>query len=229
MVPWVNGPFPVRLWRGSSGNWSTPTRERAATPVTRALSAQRRASQPVLCSHPQPGAGVVLSHWQCDPEPSCDLQASGGLAPRPPILLCSFCLEPQAVLTRPSPLRHPFRTAPSPPHLKRTPYPVGRFSSRHFSCLTGILSLYLICVSGDEAREEGAVTVPPPLWPLASEPGRAGAWPLGALPATLPCRRLAGASVLAWWVCTHHAVRLPTAYQFPGAQNAVHCSLQMLS
>lgn len=26
---------------------------------------------------------MVLSHWQSDPEPSCDLQASGGLAPRP--------------------------------------------------------------------------------------------------------------------------------------------------
>ena len=32
MVPWVNGPFPVRLWRGSSGNWATPTRGTGSHP-----------------------------------------------------------------------------------------------------------------------------------------------------------------------------------------------------
>ena len=32
MVPWVNGPFPVRLWRGNSGNWATPTRGTGSHP-----------------------------------------------------------------------------------------------------------------------------------------------------------------------------------------------------
>lgn len=159
------------------------------------------------------------------PNPPVTSRPQGVWLPGPPSSCVPSAWNPRQFSPDPLPSDTPFALLPSPPHLKRTPYPVGRFSSRRFSCLTGIRSLCLICVSGDEAWEEGAVTVPLPLWPLASEPGRAGAWPPGALPVTL-CHAGGWPGLLS---CTHHAVRLPTACLFPGAQNAVHCSLQMLS
>lgn len=113
MVPWVNGPFPVRLWRGNSGNWATPTRGTGSHPGDQSPECSEE-SQDSLPSALAPSQELVWSFHTGraiqNPPVTSRPQVVWLPGPSRPMYLCSFCLEPQAVLT--SSLRLPFHTAP---------------------------------------------------------------------------------------------------------------------